>query len=143
MSISNFCKDMEDIEDIKNMENMKNTENSDNEQDRKDENGAYDSSELSEDENCDNKNETYSLSIITRWLKRKKIDYKYSQSNVLGMYLYQTGIAIKIKDDEISIQTHPMIAGWAFAETLIKSNMFSDTRHATPEDLFKFIESLL
>ena len=135
MSISNFCKDMENIED------------SSNEQDRKDEknkeNSTDDSSELSEDENYDNKNETYSLSIITRWLKRKKIDYKYSQSNVLGMYLYQTGIAIKIKDDEISIQTHPMIAGWAFAETLIKSNMFSDTRHATPEDLFKFIESLL
>jgi len=135
MSISNFCKDMENMED------------SSNEQDRKDEknkeNSTDDSSELSEDENYDNKNETYSLNIITRWLKRKKIDYKYSQSNVLGMYLYQTGIAIKIKDEEISIQTHPMIAGWAFAETLIKSNMFSDTRHATPEDLFKFIESLL
>lgn len=135
MSISNFCKDMENMEDSSNKQDRKDEKNK--------ENSTDDSSELSEDENYDNKNETYSLSIITRWLKRKKIDYKYSQSNVLGMYLYQTGIAIKIKDDEISIQTHPMIAGWAFAETLIRSNMFSDTRHATPEDLFKFIESLL
>ena len=102
------------------------------------------SSELNEDENSINTNETYSLNIITRWLKSKKIEYKYCQSRVVGMYLlYQTGIEIKVKDESISIQTHPMIAGWAFAETLIRSNMLSDTRHATPEDLFKFIESLM
>lgn len=134
MSISNFCKDMEDME---------NTKLSNNEEERNEKNNTDDSTELSDDENYDNKNESYSLCIITRWLKRKKIDYKYSQSNVLGMYLYQTGITIKIKDEEISIQTHPMIAGWAFAETLIRSNMLSDTRHATPEDLFNFIERLL
>jgi len=137
MSISNFCKDMEDMEDMK----LSNNEQDRNE--KNEENSTDDSTELSDDENYDNKNESYSLRIITRWLKRKKIDYKYSQSNVLGMYLYQTGISIKIKDEEISIQTHPMIAGWAFAETLIKTNILSDTRHATPEDLFKFIESLL
>ena len=101
------------------------------------------SSELNEDENSINTNETYSLNIITRWLKSKKIEYKYCQSSMLGMYLYQSGIEIKVKDESISIQTHPMIAGWAFAETLIRSNMLSDTRHATPEDLFKFIESLM
>jgi hypothetical protein len=137
MSISNFCKDMED------MENMKLSNNEQGRNEKNEENSADDSSELSDDENYNNKYESYPLSIITQWLKRKKIDYKYSQSNVLGMYLYQTGIEIKIKDEEISIQTHPMIAGWAFAETLIRSNMLSDTRHATPEDLFKFIESLL
>lgn len=123
MSISNFCKeDMEKVEKVENEE---------------------ESSELSEDENSINTNETYSLSIITRWLKNKNIEYKYCQGRVLGMYLYETGIAIKIKDETISIQTHPMIAGCSFAETLIRSNMLSDTRHATPEDLFKFIESLL
>lgn len=114
MSISNFCKD--DMEKLE---------------------------ESSDEENSTDMNETYSLSIITRWLKNKNIEYKYCQSSVLGMYLYQTGIEIKVKDETISIQTHPMVAGWAFAETLIRSNMLSDTRHATPEDLFKFIESLL
>jgi hypothetical protein len=123
MSISNFCK-----EDMENIENVEITE---------------ESSELSEDENSISEYETYSLNIITRWLKSKKIEYKYCQSSMLGMYLYQSGIEIKIKDETISIQTHPMIAGCAFAETLIRSDMMSDTRHATPEDLFKFIESLL
>lgn len=89
--------------------------------------------------------ETYSLSIITAWLKEKNIPFNYAQAS-LGMLssIYNHGIRINIKDNDVlSIQTHPDVAGWAFAETLVRSNMLSDIRHETPEKLFEFIETLL
>lgn len=85
---------------------------------------------------------TYSLKIIIDWLSSKNIPYTFSSSRVDNSCLYQTGVRITINNQEISIQTHPSIAGWAFAETLVVNNMLSDTRHKTPEDLFSYLESL-
>lgn len=85
---------------------------------------------------------TYSLKIIIDWLDIKNIPYTFASSRVDNSCLYQTGVRVKIKNQEISIQTHPSVAGWAFAETLNVSNMLSDTRHKTPEDLFSYLEKL-
>lgn len=89
-------------------------------------------------------NETYSLKIITTWLKNKDIKYKYLSSSMVDRYLiYEHGVVVTIGDREISIQTHPLIAGYAFAETLFRDDMLSDRRHTTPEKLFEFLEELL
>jgi len=87
--------------------------------------------------------ETYSLRIITEWLKSKNITYNYSSSNVDMLNLYEHGLRISFKDYKLSVQTHPTIAGWAFAESLKTNDIISDTRHANPEDLFNFIEGLI
>jgi hypothetical protein len=102
-------------------------------------------------------NETYSLRIITDWLKQKNITYKYNNGGTFGLEMYNHGINVKLhktfentententeKITELSIQTNHIIAGWAFAETLLRSDILSDTRHATPEDLFNYIVSFL
>ncbi len=88
------------------------------------------------------KEPTYSLRIIIEWLSSKNIPYVFCSSRVDNSCMYQTGVRATIKNNVISIQTHPTIAGWAFAETLITSDMLSDTRHKTPEDLFAFLESI-
>ena len=87
--------------------------------------------------------ETYSLSLITSWLKDKDIPFKYASSNVDRYSLYEHGIRIQFEGFDLSIQTHPMIAGWAFVETLRTDDMSSDTRHKSPEDFFNFLENLL
>jgi len=87
--------------------------------------------------------ETYSLKIITNWLKHKNISYKYSSSPVDMLGMYQHGIIVYFPQFELSIQTHPSVAGPAFAETLRLDNMLSDTRHNTPEILFEFLDELL
>jgi len=87
--------------------------------------------------------ETYSLQVITTWLKQKNITFTYSSSSVDMLGLYEHGIRIPIKNYHLSIQTHPTIAGPAFAETLKTNNIMSDQRHSTPEDLFNYIEALL
>lgn len=89
------------------------------------------------------KKETYSLRIITEWLKSKNITYSYSSSNVDMLNLYEHGLRISFKDYKLSVQTHPTIAGWAFAESLKTNDIISDTRHETPQDLFSFIEGLI
>lgn len=85
-------------------------------------------------------NETYSLKIITDWLKQQNIPYVYADAPVDRFGMYHHGIRVSLPTTELSIQTHPSVAGWAFAETLQISNMLSDTRHVTPEKLFEFIE---
>lgn len=99
-----------------------------------------------------NYNETYSLRIITDWLKKKNITYKYNNGGSFGLEIYNHGVTAKLhktlennteKITDLSIQTNHIIAGWSFAETLIRSDMLSDTRHATPEDLFKYISNFL
>jgi len=87
--------------------------------------------------------ETYSLSLITTWLKDKNIPFKYASSNVDRYSLYEHGVRIQFEGFSLSIQTHPMIAGWAFVETLRTDDMSSDTRHETPEDFFNFLENLM
>lgn len=88
-------------------------------------------------------NETYSLKIITNWLKQQNIPYVYADAPVDRFGLYHHGVRVSLPASELSIQTHPTVAGWAFAETLQISNMFSDTRHETPEKLFEFIEGFM
>lgn len=91
-------------------------------------------------------NETYSLKIITEWLKQKNISYVYADAPVESFGMYHNGVRVSLKNSssfkpvELSIQTHPAIAGPAFAETLQLPNRLSDVRHATPEKLFEFIE---
>ena len=87
--------------------------------------------------------ETYSLSLITTWLEDKNIPFKYSSSSIDRYSLYEHGIRIQFEGFYLSIQTHPMIAGWAFVETLRTDDMSSDTRHKTPEDFFNYLENLL
>lgn len=87
--------------------------------------------------------ETYSLKVITSWLKERNIPFKYSSSPIDRYCLYQHGIRIKFVGFELSLQTHPMIAGWAFVESLRTDNMLSDTRYDTPEKFFEFLDNLL
>lgn len=101
----------------------------------------------------DESRETYSLRIITDWLKKKNINYKYSDGGISrfpSLELYHHGIKINVKNNdnnnfkkEMSIQTNHLIAGCAFAETLLLSDIMSDKKHKTPEDLFKYIVSFL
>jgi len=98
--------------------------------------------ELFQGINTDNM-ETYSLQVITTWLKQKNITFIYSSSSVDMLGLYEHGIRIPLKNYNLSIQTHPTIAGPAFAETLKTNNIMSDQRHSKPEDLFNYIEALL
>jgi len=89
-------------------------------------------------------NETYSLNIITKWLKEHNIPFRYASSKtVSNNLLYEHGIRIDFKEFTLSVQTHPIIAGWAFVETLKTNDMLNELRHKTPEDLFKYIEKLL
>jgi len=93
-------------------------------------------------------NETYSLKIITDWLKQKNMkdmkDMKfiYNSAPVDRYGMYQHGIKISFPTFGLSIQTHPMVAGWAFAETLKTNDMSNEVRHATPDKLFEYIEDL-
>jgi hypothetical protein len=97
---------------------------------------------------------TYSLRVIVEFLESKDIKYKFASSRV-GLLLYEHGCRIDLTDDlKMSIQTHPMIAGPAFAETAIQSMErktvvyghfgYNDViRHDTPEDLFNHIQEVL
>ena len=87
--------------------------------------------------------ETYSLNIITSWLKDKNIEFKYSSAPVDRFGNYEHGIRIIFPTFNLSVQTHPMVTGWAFAETLKTNDMINETRHDTPEKLFDYIEELL
>jgi hypothetical protein len=84
--------------------------------------------------------ETYPLRIITNWCVEKNIDFKYSSYKSKVNFLYEHGIRIKLSTFDISIQTHPDVCAWAFAETLKLNDMTSDIRHASPEQLFEYLE---
>ena len=99
--------------------------------------------------------ETYSLRVITAYLKSKNIPFEYSSANV-GDALHEHGCRIDLGGDlKMSTQTHPMIAGSAFAETAIQNTRlrklvynsfgYQDDvmRHKTPERLFAHIEKVL
>lgn len=89
------------------------------------------------------KDQTYSLSLITDWLKTKNIEYTFSSCGVDPIKIYEHGIKIDMGDYNLSIQTHPSVAGWAFAETLKTNDMSNEQRHKTPEDLFNYIEEII
>lgn len=104
---------------------------------------VYDNDDDDDNDIFKNRKDTYSLSIITTWLKEKNIPFTYCNGGGVGFMFYNHGLRISIKNDTLSVQTHPNITGWAFAETLLLSNMRDETRHKTPEDLFTYIKSLL
>lgn len=97
---------------------------------------------------------TYSLRVIVDFLESKDIKYKFASSPV-GYVFYEHGVRMDLTDDlKMSIQTHPMIAGPAFAETAIQSMQqqkvvyghfgYNDViRHDTPEDLFNHIQEVV
>lgn len=93
-------------------------------------------------ENIFESHETYSLRLLTSWLKENKISFIYYSPDIEYDKLYEHGIKIKYKDTFISIQTHPRVTGWAFAETLILDNITEEAiRHETPDSLFTYIKS--
>jgi hypothetical protein len=57
--------------------------------------------------------------------------------------IYEHGIRINMEEYELSIQTHPSVTGWAFAETLKTNDIINEQRHKTPEDLFNYLEDIL
>ena len=99
---------------------------------------------MSHFENIFYENETYSLQLVTSWLKDHNIQFIYSSPIIEHMPLYQHGIKIIYKNTYISIQTHPAIAECAFAESLILNDYSEDAiKHETPNDLFVYIRSKL
>lgn len=97
---------------------------------------------------------TYSLRVVENYLEQNKINYMILNA-LVGLTLYNHGCRIDLTDDlKMSIQTHPMIVGPAFAETAIQSvknqtvvyGKFGHNnviRHDTPEDLFHHIQEVL
>lgn len=99
--------------------------------------------------------ETYSLRLVTDFLRKHNVEFEYSNAKV-GSSFYDHGCRIKINDTySISVQTHPDIAGYGFAETALQ-NMISKKivydgtygycdieRFNTPEDLFAHLRSIL
>ncbi len=87
--------------------------------------------------------ETYPLRIITNWCKYKGIEFRYCSYSKRVNFFYEHGIRIQFNNYELSVQTHPEVACWAFAETLKSNDMTSDVRHDSPKTLFEYIEELI
>lgn len=98
---------------------------------------------------------TYSLRLVTEFLKSKNIPFVYVNSKV-GLFCYNHGCQIQLCNNKykMSIQTHPLICGVSFAETAIldnnggyaldKFNYGDDVmRHDTPDKLFEHIMQCL
>lgn len=96
--------------------------------------------------------QSFSIRKTTEFLKKHGYEYKASSSQIEPTFV-EHGIRVRINDSiSLSIQTHPLIAGEAFAETAIidtdgdgfgkYSNIgyFDDVlRHEDPHDLFVHI----
>jgi hypothetical protein len=66
--------------------------------------------------------ETYSLRVVTKFLNERKIAYEHSSARVGFGSFNEHGCRIKLNDTyKLSIQTHPDIAGEAFAETALQN----------------------
>jgi hypothetical protein len=98
--------------------------------------------------------ETYSLRLVTNFLKEKNIDFEYSNANI-GFDLNDHGCRVKLNDTySLSIQTHPMVVGSSFAETalqnmVIKKIVYNGTydyydakRFEDPQELFDHLVEL-
>ena len=100
--------------------------------------------------------ETYSLRIITDFLRKNNIPFTYHNANVAGYTVVNHGCRITLHDTYmLSIQTHPLVAAYAFAETALQGlqtkRMVHDgtygyddvIRWATPEELFEHIQKII
>ena len=98
--------------------------------------------------------ETYSLQLITKYLKSENIPFKYSNAGV-GFGICNHGCRVIFNDTyNLSIQTHPDVTGSSFAETALQNQttkqiMYDGTfgyhdvkRWNTPDDLFEHIKQL-
>ena len=103
---------------------------------------------------------TYSGRLLMDWLKENKIAYEPANSSI-GILRYVHGVRILLPHSTcLSVQTHPDVAGQAFAETfLIRTSDDDDSftpiddeelgyaedvqRFGTPEDLFNHIEKVV
>lgn len=95
---------------------------------------------------------TYSLRVVMEHLDSKELTHRFS-SGPVGMSLYEHGCKVDLPGTggkvQMSIQTHPTLAGPAFAETAVlkdgKLVYFASkdgdnvVRHDTPEELFEHI----
>jgi len=99
--------------------------------------------------------ETYSLRLVTDYLKSKNIKYTHSSARI-GIGFYEHGCAIKISDKyKLSIQTHTDVVGEYFAETALQDvgrgkilydgtfGYYDVKRFMDPNDLFAHIDELL
>lgn len=89
----------------------------------------------------------YSLSLILSWFNSMDIEYSINNANI-GYCCVNHGVHVKINTEHVmSIQTHPLIAGPAFAETALfcrgkKVHTYGSDfvlRWSTPQDLFDHI----
>lgn len=107
---------------------------------------------------------TYSLRVVMDHLESEGLAHRFSSGSV-GPCLYEHGCKVDLPGSDnvqMSIQTHPMLAGSSFAETaVIKDGEFiwyavaggDDyvnngenvvvVRHATPEALFDHLDSAI
>lgn len=94
---------------------------------------------------------TYCLRVIETWLTEHDCKFKYSSSQV-GIP-YESGLQINLPGDfALSVQTHPLITGYHFAQTtLIYKDKevctegfmyFKSNFYLNPEALFEHIEEL-
>lgn len=99
--------------------------------------------------------ETYTLRIVTDFLRSNNIEFKYSSSRV-GFGFYEHGCRIQIDDTyQLSIQTHTDVVGESFAETALQNKVtqrivedgtfdyYDVKRFDTPQDLFDHIKEVL
>lgn len=99
---------------------------------------------------------SYSIRKVTEWLTAKDLAFNFNSPNLSsGMpEMTQTGIVFKVNDAmRLSVQTHPIVTGTAFAETALQNDKgvvycpelgYDEViRHAEPEELFEHITKLL
>lgn len=97
--------------------------------------------------------ETYSLRIVTALLRENHLEYTYNDAKV-GVTLFHHGCRIALNERyTLSIQTHPDIAGFSFAETamLVDNKVVMDgtfgyddiKRFHTPEALMEHVRALV
>ena len=99
---------------------------------------------------------TYSARLCSEWLRDRGLRYDPHNARVGGFNLAQHGLRVEFThpgDPEkklyMSIQTHPLVASDAFAETAMQSGseLLSSmalkspdcVRHRSPEDLFAYV----
>ncbi len=103
--------------------------------------------------------ESYSCNLVTTFLEHEAIAFQYNSPDI-GYGFVEHGVRIALQDHlSLSVQTHPTIAGSAFAESFLQiedaaTDEFSAyddeelgydedvRRFATPEDLFEHIREV-
>lgn len=85
--------------------------------------------------------ESYSLKVITDWLKEHNKEFFYSDP-VNEVAYNHTGICLYFTRCTISIQTSERICGVMFAETAImrEGTITDKILHETPEDVFDYLK---